>query len=267
VNVEALPEAAEQAAGAGEQQLNAEAPAEIKDEAQQTEGEGEQGEKKPERHPLEKELAKERRRIARLVEQREQARAEAAMLRQQTQQPNSLQSDQSGDTLTSDERVTLTPAELKKLIQQEAQRLAPEVSSKQAQEVELRGKALGLQKALGDEFQTVTEDLAAILPSGDLQLAVLSADAPAELARYLTDPDNADEAERIGRMSPVQAGRAFARIEAKLEAIKANSTPQPSRAAAPLEAVRGGGITARDLNTIANDQAWYLARQKARQGK
>ena len=260
MNVEAaLPEVTEQVAGAGDQQNTAEAPAKLKDEAQ---AEGEPAKEKPEKHPLEKELAKERRRIARLVEQREQARAEAAHLRHQ--QPQRLQSGENGDTLTADERVSLTQAELNKLIREQAERLAPEVSSKREQEGELRAKALTLQKDLGGDFQTVTEDLAAILPSGDLQLAVLSADAPAELARYLTDPDNADEAERIGRMSPVMAGRAFAKIEAKLEAIKATK-PQPSKAAAPLEAPRGrGAVTAEPDTSKWSDAQWIEHYRKAR---
>jgi hypothetical protein len=87
------------------------------------------------------------------------------------------------------------------------------------------------------------------------------------MARYLTDPDNADEAEKIGRMSPIQAGRAFARIEAKLMASKSEKTPQRSNAPGPLESVRSGGKFASDFNTIANDQSWYEARRKARLGR
>ena len=68
----ALPEveAIEASAGAGDQQSTA-APADD----QQGQHDKPEGEQKPERHPLEKELAKERRRISRLVEQREISRA------------------------------------------------------------------------------------------------------------------------------------------------------------------------------------------------
>ena len=232
----------------------------------QTEGNESEADQKPEKHPLEKELAKERRRISRLVEQREQARAEAAAVRQQLgqyrQPAQSVQTDDSGDNIGTDDRVTLTPAQLKELIIQQAQRLAPDISSQQAKRAELVKAANNLKKELGADFDTVAEDLGHILKSEDLQYAVLSSDAPAEMARYLTDPDNADEAEKIGRMSPIQAGRAFARIEAKLMASKSEKTPQRSSAPGPLESVRAVGTSASSAPDPMNTKAWMKWRNE-----
>ena len=192
-------------------------------------------EDKPERHPLEKELAKERRRISRLVEQREISRAEAQQLRAELERlrPN-LQNTGTGDKTSADEdpdTIRIPRAELPKL--------AERLKSEAAQREDLQKAATGMRKALGDDFQRVTDELAEVLPSADLQFAVAASEAPAELARYLTDPDNADEAERITRMSPLQAGRAIARIEAKLAAQP--DKPQPSKAPKPVEPVRGSG--------------------------
>jgi hypothetical protein len=72
--------------------------------------------------------------------------------------------------------------------------------------------------------------------------AIFEADNPKAVIEYLTDPDNADEAERIARLPAVRAGREIARLEAKLEAEKAKAKPKPSNAPKPLEAVKGGGV-------------------------
>lgn len=214
----------------------------------QTEGEESQ-EAKAEKSPLEKELAKERRRINNLVRQREEARARAQQLEAEFQR---LRPASDNASIETGDEVTLTREQLKQLVQEHAKRIAPEISSQAAQQKELVAAASKLQKELGSDWQAVTEDLASLM-GDDLQLAVLSADAPAELARYLTDPDNADEAEAIGRMSPIQAGRAFAKIEAKL-AAKA-SKPEASKAPAPLDSVRGSG---KSIGNAPSDTRAYI---------
>lgn len=226
----ALPEveAIEASAGAGDQQSTA-APADD----QQGQHDKPEGEQKPERHPLEKELAKERRRISRLVEQREISRAEAANLRAELDKLRGpdLQNARTGDKNSAEDEpdvVRIPRSELPKL----AERLRSEASEQET----LRKSASEMRKALGDDFERVTDELAEIF-NADLQFAVAASEAPAELARYLTDPDNAEEAERIARMPPLQAGRAFAKIEAKLAAKP--DKPQPSKAPKPVEPVRG----------------------------
>ena len=200
--------------------------------------EGEQQEQKPEdkpeKHPLEKELAKERRRINRIVEQREQARAEAAQARAELERLRSGGLQNTG----ADDKNSTDDAEILKIPRAELPKLAERLQSEAAQREEVTKAASNMRKALGDDFRRVTDELAEVF-SADLQFAVAASEAPAELARYLTDPDNADEAERIARMSPYQAGRALAKIEAKLSAK--DDKPQPSKAAAPLTAVRGTG--------------------------
>ena len=220
-------------AGAGDQQTNA-APADDQQEAQQPEAK----EDKPERHPLEKELAKERRRISRLVEQREMSRAEVQQLREQLakfERPN-LQ-----NAGTDDKNSAQEDADVLKIPRSELPKVLERIRSEADSERENRQAVARMAKALGDDFQAITNELAEILPSADLQFAVAASDAPAELARYLIDPDNAEEAERIARLSPLQAGRALARIEAKLTASKSEDKPQPSKAATPLQPVRGSG--------------------------
>lgn len=226
----ALPdvEAPEASAGAGDQQSTA-APADDQQQDQQDKPEGEQ---KPERHPLEKELAKERRRISRLVEQREMSRAEAAQLRAELERSRGgLQTQQSSGDNEDADILKIPRSELPKVLE----RLQGEAAS----ERENRQAVQRMAKALGDDFKAVTNELAEIIPSADLQFAVADSESPAELARYLIDPDNADEAERIARMQPLQAGRALAKIEAKLSASK--DKPQPSKAPRPVEPVRGAG--------------------------
>lgn len=225
-----LPEASTDA-GAGAQEDTA---LPVNENAEQLDGEqAEQKGDKPEKHPLEKELAKERRRINRIVEQREQARAEAAQMRAEIERlRGGLQSERNGGDNADDADVLKIPrSELPKVLE----RLKGEADSEQ----ENRKAVQRMAKELGDDFRTVTNELAEIIPSADLQFAVAASEAPAELARYLIDPDNADEAERIARMSPLQAGRALAKIEAKLAASK--DKPQPSKAPKPVEPVRGAG--------------------------
>jgi len=237
-----LPEAAsdELAAGAGDQ-LETAAPAD------ETTAEPE---KKPERHPLEKELAKERRRISRLVEQREQARAETARWQSEAERMRPLQNTGNSDTTAPDgDELRISRAELPKVFER--------MQGEAEQQRERASAASNMRKALGDDFIAVTDELAEIIP-GDLQFAVAASEAPAELARYLIDPDNQDEAERIARMSPVQAGRALARIEAKLTAKP--ERPKASNAASPIEPVRGGAAGAADPSKMTDAQ-WLEQRR------
>lgn len=260
-----LPDA-EQSAGAGEA-INAES---LPNDAPQIEGEQKQegeseskdkddGKTERERE-LERQIKKLERRIDSKTKRTYSAEAELAQLRQ------SLKIERSGDTVTNEdgERVTLTPAELEKLIEKRAESLAPKVADKQAQEAELRSAAKALRADLGADFDSVTEDLAEILGSGDLQLAVLSSKAPAALARYLTDPSNQAEAEKIGRMGLVQAGMAFAEISAKLKAAESTARPKASKAPAPIEPIKGGqGVSVQPDMSKWTDAQWLEHRRKS----
>lgn len=218
---------------------------------------------KPEKDPLEKELARERNRIQKLTSQKYKLAAQLDQLKAQLQQFGNR------DTNTQDadgDKLTLSRSELDRIVKEQAERLAPTIRSKAEEEAKLKSAAIALQKSLGvDEFEQLASDLASVFDN-DKQLAVLRTDAPADILRYLTDPDNADEAENIGRMDSFDAGRAIAKIEAKL-ASKREQKPQPSKAAAPIEAARGTGTMTRDYNTIADDAAWYEARRQARMNR
>jgi len=208
-------------------------------------------EKRPERHPLEKELASERRRISRLVAQREQARADSSRWQAEAERLRPLPSSANGDTNAPDDELRISRAELPKVFAR--------MQGEATQQREQASAAANMRKALGDDFISVTDELAEIIP-GDLQFAVAASEAPAELARYLIDPDNADEAERIARMSPVQAGRALARIEAKLTAKP--ERPKASNAASPIEPVRGGAAGAADPSKLTDAQ--WLEQHRAK---
>lgn len=246
-------------AGAGDQQTHA-APADENQEAQQPEGEKGEKAEKPERHPLEKELAKERRRISRLVEQREMSRAEASQLRERLAQfeQQALQNQSGGDKTATED------ADILKIPRSELPKVLERIKSEAESERENRQAVARMAKALGDDFQAVTNELAEILPSADLQFAVAASEAPAELARYLTDPDNAEEAERIARMSPLQAGRALARIEVKL--AQKPEKPEPSKAPKPVEPLRGFGTASKDPANMTDKEfaAWRREQIKAR---
>lgn len=202
----------------------------------QAEGEKPEGEKeaKPERHPLEKELAKERRRNQAIVRRLHEAESKAREFEDlRSRSIGDTNQDKQGDS----ERQSLTDADLDALLNQREQQRRQAESER-----DLSAKAVALRKELGEDFETTTEDLSLMLRDAKKQLAVLRSEQPAALVRYMTDPDNAEEIERMARMDDFDYGRAMARIEGKLEAKKAPDKPKPSSAAAPIEAARGGGV-------------------------
>jgi hypothetical protein len=182
-------------------------------------------------------LARERRRIQNLTRRSYEQQAELDRLR-------GLQTRSIDDTNRADdadsETVSLSKSELARMIDQRAKELAPTMRDSAAAQERLSTAAKALVKEVGEQqYREMTDDLSMVFPP-DRQLAVLRSDAPADMLRYLTDPDNADEAERIARMDDFDSGRALAKIEAKLEARR-QAKPQASKAAEPIEAVRGKG--------------------------
>lgn len=250
----ALPEAPE---GAGAGELPEGTPAEVTTEASEPEGQEakDEGEKKPERHPLEKELAKERRRNQALARRTHAAEAELERLRPRDISATNEPSQADSETLS------LTKAQLEELVTKRAQEIAPKIKDKAAEQERIVSAVQALRKEVGaDQFEELTNDLATVFNESK-QLAVLRTDAPAALIRYLTDPDNADEAERIGRMDEFDAGRALAKLEAKLEAKKAEDKPQRSKAAAPIESARGSGTSAGAVPTDIREYIKWANKQ------
>lgn len=231
-------------------------------------GEKEQLEAKPEKTPEERERARMQRGIDRRTRQLAEARAEANSLREQlTQRANSSNNSPTAD---DSEPLALTRAELKELVKAEAAKLAPTVHS-EALEVERRqGVVQSLAKSWGAEkFDELSSDLDEAFGglsdrSGKPKPAteaIFEADDPAKVIEYLADPDNHDEAERIAKLSAVQAGKEIAKLEARLATQKQKPKAEVSKAPAPLEPVNGQGI---NLNAPdpSNTAAWIKWRNE-----
>jgi chromosome segregation ATPase len=221
-------------------------------EAQHTDKpEGEKPEGKDD-NPLEKQLKREQRRIQNLTRQKYELQArleQLSSLAPSTQKADNQGIDDDSDTLS------LSKAELQRMIEQKAKELAPTIKAKEDGEAEIREKAISLRKTLGDRFEELTSDLATVFDH-DRQMLVLDADNPAALIEYLTDPDNADEADRIARLPANRAAFAMARIEAKLASTQ-KPKPQPSKVAAPIEPVRGGGGASNAAPDVIKDPAGW----------
>lgn len=218
--------------------------------------EGEQPEKveatdKPQKTPEQRALEKAQRVIDRRTRQREELRAEVMQLRQQVGLRQQSESDTTAD---DDKPITLTRKQIDALITEQASRLAPQIKQVEDIEVKRRSTALAMKTELGPEkFDAYTSDLDEAMggmqdSQGNLKPAVeaiFESETPAALLEYLADPENADEAESLGRMSALKAGRAIAMIEQKIKAeaktAKEKAKPQPSNAPEPLERVKASG--------------------------
>jgi len=229
--------------------------------------EADKSEKKAEKTAEQREIERLRRGIDRKTRQLAEARAHLGAARQV--QPQRQAAD-------DNEPLTLSRAELQQMVTDEAQRLAPTLRSQQAETERRQGVIQSLAKSWGQErFDQVASDLDEAFdgladsngrPKPAIE-AVFESDNPARVIEYLADPENADEAERIARMSAAQAGRAIARLEDKLSAQAAKDKPQHSKAKPPIEPIRGqGGVaTAPDPS---DTKAWIRWRnEQERKGR
>lgn len=234
----------------------------------------EKKEPKAEKTPEQREIDRLRRGIDRKTRQLAETRARLDLTRDPIGGNNQAQANDS-------EQLSLTRAELSRLVKAEAEKLAPTVSAERTEAEQRRGVVESLAKSWGEEkFDQMAADLNEAFggdegtnalmdhngkprPATD---AIFTADNPQALIEYLADPDNADEAERIAGMGPLQAGRAIAKLETKLEAAKAKDKPQRSKAPEPLEAVNGGG-TPKGMPDPTNTKAWiHWRNQQERAG-
>ena len=244
-----LPEAPIVDAGAGGQQQTADQSDEVaKPEGDDAGAQEEQPRK--EKSPEERENARLRRRVDTLTRQKYELQSRP--LREPDNHGDNRQHQADSDTLS------LSRAELNQLVEQQARKLAPTIS-KQDAEIEHRSVSVkGLVKELGAErFQELTDDLASVF-DGNKQLAILETDNPRALLEYLTDPENAAEADRIAGMSDFRAGRALLGIETKIMAEAAKAKPVPSKASAPLEPLRSEAAAPNGMPNPANTSA-YIA--------
>jgi len=240
----ALPDSVNPDAGASEHADNTAAADQNNDQAGKDGTAESEAKAKPEKTPEQREIDRLRRRVDNLTRQKYEMRA--ALPAQQQQNHDIQQND--------DEPVTLSRAELQRHIEEQAKRLAPSVSEQQAEAERRQGivntlsKEWGVEKfdalasELDDAFGGLADRSGKPKPATD---AIFYADNPKSVIEYLTDPDNADEADRISKMTAVQAGRAITRLEDKLQSEKAKAKPQPSKAPQPLDAPRGRGVTSK----------------------
>jgi len=222
-------------------------------------------EAKKEKTPEQREIDRLRRRVDNLTRQKYELRAATPAAAAQQQQPS--QAD-------DDEPVTLTRAELQRQIEAQARQLAPSMTEQQAEVERRHGVVTTLAKEWGPEkFDTLSAELDEAFggladrsgmpkPATD---AIFEADNPKAVIEYLTDPDNADEADRLSKMTAIQAGRAIAKLEGKLDAAKVSAKPKPSNAPAPLEPARGGGVPngMPDPSNTKAYIAWANAQERA----
>lgn len=191
---------------------------------------------------LERVLRSKDKKIDRTVRQREELRA-------RLQQPAIADNIASGES--DSDSLTLSRAELADRIKEEARKLAPTIKQQEAEIEHRRAIVAKLESDLGkDKFDALANDLDDAFdgltdgkrpkPAVD---AIFEADDPKGLIEYLANPDHSDEAEALSRMTATQAGRAIARLEAKLESAKADAKPQRSKAPAPIEPAKGGAST------------------------
>lgn len=224
--------------------------AETGEEVKEEQAEGEP-KTKPEKTEEQRRIDKLQRGIDRRTRREAEARAELAQTKRQLEELLATQSRATNSPQQDDAPLTLSRAELAQMVKSEAEKLAPTLNSQKA-EIEHRTKVIeGLAKDLGKErFDELAADLDENL--GGLQRngkatpateAIFAADDPKAVIEYLADPEHADEAEAIGRMDLLRAGRAIAKLETKLEQSKALDKPRRSNAPEPVEpAKRGGGV-------------------------
>lgn len=224
--------------------------------------EGEEQEKKPEEKPQktpeQREIDRLRKSTARLTRQREEARAKLALTQQNLGSTNR-------DLNPDSDTLSLSRAELQEMVIKQAKQLAPTLQSQQAEMMHKQSVVDGLAKSLGqerfDELADTLDDVFGGLadergqpkPATD---AIFYADDPKALIEYLADPDNEEEAEQIAKMGAVQAGRAIAKLESKLEAAKKDAKPKPSNAPKPLEAVKGAGTVKGMPDPVKDPKGW-----------
>ena len=265
----ALPPAEEAQASTPPEQL---APTTEGQQSEQTDPPVEKKEKTPEQRALEKA----QRVIDRRTRQREELRAEVMQLRQQigyAQKPNA---DTNAPAQDDDQPVTLTRKQIEALVTERASKLAPEIKQIEAVTEQRRSVAQGLVKQWGQEkFEAITSDLDEVLggmadANGQLKPiteAILESEMPAGLVEYLADPENADEAEALGRMNALQAGRAVAKLEAKLKTEaavqKAKAKPERSDAPEPIERLKGSGQPSSSPSDTDSIDVW-VKKERAR---
>jgi len=224
---------------------------------------------KKEKTAEEREISRLRRRVDNLTRRLYEGQAQQGLQSKPIGDTNQVQADDS-------EALSLSRAELSRLIEQEARKLAPTISEQQTAIEHRRSVISRLSSELGQErFDALADDLNDAFdglkdaqgrpkPAAD---AIFEAEDPRALIEYLADPDNADEAATLSRMGALQAGRALAKLESKIAAKKAEAKPEPSKAAAVIEPVKGAGAVRDNLPRDTDSVTDWVRKERARLSK
>lgn len=226
-----------------------EQPAENNQLAENSEQGGEQKEPAKERSPEETERIRANRRIERLIRKNGELKARLDSFSQRENFNQGESRATNTESHSDNEALQLSRAELRQLVEQEARKLAPTITQQEVEIEQRRAVVEGLAKDWGKEkFDTLSASLDEAFdgltvgnkpkPAVD---AIFESDSPRALIEYLADPDHADEAEALSRMSAIAAARAVTKLEAKLAAEKAEDKPQPSKVGSPIEPLKGQG--------------------------
>lgn len=230
----------------------------------ESEPEGEaKPEAKTEKTPEQREIDRLRRGIDRRTRQLSEARAQLDL----TRSNNNVAYQQTSD---DSEPLSLTRAQIQEMVTAEAHKLAPTLRNQEAETERRQSVVQSLATTWGQErFNEVSSELDDVFggltdasgrPKPAIE-AVFESKSPAQVIEWLTDPDNIDEAERIAKLSPVQAGIAIAKLEARIDATP-KQLQKVSKAPAPLEAIKGKGPKSNDLNDDLSSDEWLARRNK-----
>lgn len=239
-------------------------PADVSDQTEQTTSEDDQPKKQ--KTPEEREISRLRRRVDNLTRRLYQGQ-------QAPQRARDLQSDanerDNRDEQRDDQQLSLSRKELQDLIDMRAREIAPLIKERESEIEHRRSVVTRLEKTWGREkFDALASDLDDAL--GGLQDAngrptaavdaIFEAKNAAALIEYLADPDHADEAESLSRMSPVRAAMKVAELSASL-AQTAQAKPQASKASPPIEPIKAGG-TSNSMPDPSDVKAWIRWRNE-----
>ena len=227
-------------------------------------------EPKHEKTPEQRELDRMRRGIDRKTRQAAEARAELEQARQELDRLRKPAiGDTNGQSRDDSDSLSLSRAQLAELVKAEAAKLAPTITQQKAEIEHRQSVVASLSKQWGSEkFDALAADLDEAIggladrsgrpkPVAD---AIFESESPAAIIEYLADPENADEADRLAQMTPIQVGRAIGRLEAKLSTKPAK--PEPSKAPKPLEALRGTGAASNDDPSTMSDKQFAEWRKR-----
>ena len=232
-------------------------------------------EEKPEKTEAERERIRMQRGIDRKTKQAAQARAEAEFYKQELTRLQKGVNYQKPDD--DSESLSLTRAQLNEVVKAEAAKLAPTLQSEVAERQRREGVLKSISESLGKEkFDQIASDLNEAFGGDEVANglvdshgrpkpaveAIFEADNPARVIEYLANPDNIDEAERISGLGAIQAAKAIAKLEAKLEKDPAPGKPIPSKAPAPLEPIKGQGAPKTGQPDPKNTRQWMAWRNE-----